>query len=1210
MDLPTYTNIWRIEKRLYKLYDLRLPMPLPIVWIGVFVGVFVPWSLLLVLVGVPVEMPWHVLFLVPPGIVTWLSTRPVIEGKRLTELLESQLRYLGQPKAWYRLAPSSEPEAVTFSGRVWRTTPVRAKSKGPRKARHPQRRREGAAGPRQVRPAVAAAAAAAAQAPVAEPTTARTGWGTRRGTAPALKAQVRQAAAGAPGSGRRQERSLLGEAVGATAPVLGERELVIDHQPDSAPEPASRASEAAPQNGTAGGGRERAADRRTAARAGRRSDDRLDEGPGEHPDDQLGERPEAWDRHEPRNRFEVAGRPEAGDTRDRFETRNRFETRDQPEAQDRAAAQDRFAARDRAAGQDRFEVRDQAGARGAMSAEALAAQEAADPIRTAESRKPAAGKPIDTEALRRLRRLAASADGPIDARERAEAGPRPAGERPEDEVARDKHRKGQPPRLVPGLALSGGQGVWPPLDPDAKPVPRPSARKDETHEDLRADLPRGTTPLTPTDPRQEADAEATRTPAETPESRDVRPVRNLSEARDARLDRQASEACGAGPDRETPEARAAQPLRATSEIGDAPPVREASEARDTRPDREVPETREARPVREASDVGDARPVRERGEAEVAGERAGVPDQAAGQEPGTAGAHGPDAADVSDATEAAAPGSEVPEYKAARPKATRSRTPGPKATRSKAAESEAAESEAVEFEAAKLEAPASEGTGSEAVGSEAAKFEAPAPEAPASEATGSEANGSKANGSEVAELEARGSEAAGLEGRGSEGVGADGAGPGDAHTSADGSERHADDRTAPVAGQRTAPVSGDREAGRERVPAQEREDVREREASRERVTAREREAARERQAVREREAVAAAGREAAAAARGGGAARPSGEGSGEIGAVPVPRPGEGRLRRVESVVGRDSGGWRRIAQVVVGGGGVRTDGSEIDEARARGVFAGSRRVVVLGCTGGAGQSTTALMLGHAFAQYRDDRVVAVDASTGGGTLTSKIQPETPETLTSLLSGLDRVSGYLTMRGYTTRTASGLEVISADSDAGAEQRLADRSFFSDHRLGESMRLLDRHYKLAVIDPAAALAARLLPYADQLVLVVPASEEAPEAVAMTYEWLDGHGCAELRRRAVMVVNGVSRRSMTDVEQAEAVARGRCRAIVRVPWEDGLAPGGAEVVDPGQLRAAGRRAYLALAGVVVAGFAAQSVRPSEEELASDPPGTRIGER
>ena len=39
MDLPTYTNIWRIEKRLYKLYDFRLPMPLPINWIAVFAGI-------------------------------------------------------------------------------------------------------------------------------------------------------------------------------------------------------------------------------------------------------------------------------------------------------------------------------------------------------------------------------------------------------------------------------------------------------------------------------------------------------------------------------------------------------------------------------------------------------------------------------------------------------------------------------------------------------------------------------------------------------------------------------------------------------------------------------------------------------------------------------------------------------------------------------------------------------------------------------------------------------------------------------------------------------------------------------------------------------------------------------------------------------------------------------------------------------------------
>ncbi|MFF4194676.1 TcpE family conjugal transfer membrane protein [Nonomuraea sp. NPDC001831] len=980
MDLPTYTNIWRIEKRLYKLYDLRLPMPLPIVWIGVFVGVFVPWSLLLILVGVPVAMPWHVLFLVPPGIVTWLSTRPVIEGKRLTELLESQLRYLGQPKAWYRLAPTSEPEAVTFSGRIWRTTPVRVKAKAARKSRQPQRKREGQriTGPRQVRPAVAAAAAAAQQAPVAE---ARTGWGsrTRRGTAPALAPQARRTA---PAFGRDVPMVLVpGDENGPALPPvehdvaageLASRELTGGALP-------ARPRRAAPDHRP---------ERDAAAQPG--------DAPGHEaavPEPAVPEERAASEEAHPSERRSSTSRA-SGERTD--------SSRAVAERADSGTVSGGLADSGTVSGERAdADVGEVQGGRGAVV-----------PSRSAEGLKPVAGKPIDTEALRRLRRLAATADAPGEAaRVEGERGaterrddvtgrrestderrqgvtgrPEGAGREDDTTIARDQHRKGQPPRVAPGTVILGAQRSWPPVDPDAKPFSGPSLR-------LEDQIP---TSQPPTD---------TSPPAEPGHG---------------------GEAGHAG---EGTHAGESVHLKESTHVGESAP-----------PDAGRP-TGAGVPTAEA-------------EGESAGE--GVPVEETAPAAGT------------DAPAPAAPDAERP------------------------------------FETAH-EAAAE------------ASAEVPAED-------------------EDAATEQR---AAAVE------------------VSGDARQRPAGGRPGDGAGSRPADRSG---------------------------------------------------------------GRPGDRVGGFVAPVPVPRPGEGgrpaegRVRRVESVVGRDSGGWRRIAQVVVGGGGVRTDGSEIDEARARAVFGGSRRIVVLGCTGGAGQSTTALMLGHTFATYRDDRIVAVDANTGGTTLTSRIEPETPETLTSLLSGLDQVSGYLTMRGFTTRTSSGLEVISADTDAGAEQRLADRSFFSDHRLGESMRLLDRHYKLSVIDPAAALAARILPYADQLVLVVPASEEAAEAVAMTYEWLDGHGCGELRRRAVMVVNGVSRRSMADVEQAEAVARGRCRAIVRVPWEDGLAPGGAEIVDPGQLRAAGRRAYLALAGVVVAGFAVQAhgqaVRPSEEELASDPPGTRIGER
>src|SRR3954447_26149459 len=94
-------------------------MPLPLVQIGVFVGIFLPWIILLQILQVPFHAPWHVVYIVPPGVLTWLATRPVIEGKRLTELMISQIRYLTEAKTWARLTPIREPDEVAIVGRVW-----------------------------------------------------------------------------------------------------------------------------------------------------------------------------------------------------------------------------------------------------------------------------------------------------------------------------------------------------------------------------------------------------------------------------------------------------------------------------------------------------------------------------------------------------------------------------------------------------------------------------------------------------------------------------------------------------------------------------------------------------------------------------------------------------------------------------------------------------------------------------------------------------------------------------------------------------------------------------------------------------------------------------------------------------------------------------------------------------------------------------------
>jgi MinD-like ATPase involved in chromosome partitioning or flagellar assembly len=152
VELPTYTSIWRIEKRLYKLYDFRLPMPLPVGQIAVFVAITVPYIVLLTLFGLPFNHTLFWLYVLPPGLLTWLATRPVLESKRLPELLISQVRYLGEPSTWCRMAPLAERDDIVVFGRVWRRA-VLPDSDAP--------------APVAVRPAVPAQATAAVASPAA-----------------------------------------------------------------------------------------------------------------------------------------------------------------------------------------------------------------------------------------------------------------------------------------------------------------------------------------------------------------------------------------------------------------------------------------------------------------------------------------------------------------------------------------------------------------------------------------------------------------------------------------------------------------------------------------------------------------------------------------------------------------------------------------------------------------------------------------------------------------------------------------------------------------------------------------------------------------------------------------------------------------------------------------------------------------------------------
>jgi MinD-like ATPase involved in chromosome partitioning or flagellar assembly len=320
-----------------------------------------------------------------------------------------------------------------------------------------------------------------------------------------------------------------------------------------------------------------------------------------------------------------------------------------------------------------------------------------------------------------------------------------------------------------------------------------------------------------------------------------------------------------------------------------------------------------------------------------------------------------------------------------------------------------------------------------------------------------------------------------------------------------------------------------------------------------------------------------------------------------------RPAQTIERALSGPPGPRGRSWNDRVRLVPGGQGPGrsrdAEQEERDKARARMPLPGPRRVVVLGCTSGAGQTVIALLTARLLASLRGERVGALDLNPGDGSLAQRAGLTPAWTVRDLLGGTlpaAPAGGPAPLAGVQASPdgdsgpsggdppVPGLEVIGpGGADPSAVKGLDEGDFAT---IGAH---LAARYAISLVDPGASAVARVLAIADQLVLVAPASADAPRAVAKTGEWLTAHDHDALAAGAIMVINGVSGRSVVHVERAEAIASGRCRAIVRVPWEDQLGADGGSCADAGGLRPPARQALTALAGLIVSGLTAGSGEP-----------------
>ncbi len=290
------------------------------------------------------------------------------------------------------------------------------------------------------------------------------------------------------------------------------------------------------------------------------------------------------------------------------------------------------------------------------------------------------------------------------------------------------------------------------------------------------------------------------------------------------------------------------------------------------------------------------------------------------------------------------------------------------------------------------------------------------------------------------------------------------------------------------------------------------------------------------------------------------------------------------------------GWRRTLYLLSGGAvAIAPSASELRRrelvAQVETPISGCRTVAFISRKGGVGKTTTCLLVGHTFASYRGDRVVALDTNPDAGTLGYRLRRETTETVATLLRDRRSIARYADARAYTSQACSRLEVIAGDECCENAEALGGSG------VSQAVGLLERHFNLLCLDTAPGVlgsaAQGVLEVADQVVIVSAASLDVARAASSTLDWLEDHGHGGLASSAVAVLNGIrAKAGAVDVGRIEEHFASRCHACIRIPWDPHLDTGAEVAVE--ELRPDTRQAFLELAAAIACGFDEPSKRRS----------------
>jgi MinD-like ATPase involved in chromosome partitioning or flagellar assembly len=286
--------------------------------------------------------------------------------------------------------------------------------------------------------------------------------------------------------------------------------------------------------------------------------------------------------------------------------------------------------------------------------------------------------------------------------------------------------------------------------------------------------------------------------------------------------------------------------------------------------------------------------------------------------------------------------------------------------------------------------------------------------------------------------------------------------------------------------------------------------------------------------------------------------------------------------------RPTMGWRG-AVFAASRGRVNPGVSEQEAARnvllrrVRRSLPGAHQIAVSSLKGGVGKTTVSAVLGLTLAEYRGDRVVAVDANPDAGTLADRLTGEIGVTVRDMLESIDSIDSLIAVSHYTS-LAGRLQVLASDQDPAMSEA------FNRSEYERICAVLGRFYNIIITDSGTGLVHSAmegtLALADSLVIVGAPTVDGASRASKTLDWLLAHGYSEQVADSVVVLCCDRVSPEIDRDRVRLHFEQRCRAVVEIPYDPHLATGGR--LDLDAMREPTRIAFLELGAHIADEFSA----------------------